>query len=269
MEQVDELKRRLDGIRPLSEGDAHLLWERYRSEMPVYVQGSNAIEGNTLTLGETVVVLQDGITVGGKTLREHLEAVNGAKAFGLMLDMAQSKRPITTNTVLALHEAVVAGEPHAGTWREGRAAITGTMHVTPSPLRVPELMRQALEQYEQDVASRHPIVAGAKLHYHIAAIHPFQDGNGRTARLVNNLHLVRHGFPPVLLRLEDGAPYIDALEKSHTAGPGGAPDLAPFIVFMMDVQERSLRHYLDVLETSHGASRGNLDVRGDRSDSGR
>jgi Fic family protein len=90
------------------------------------------------------------------------------------------------------------------------------------------------------------------LHYALAGIHPFQDGNGRTARLVNNLHLIQHGFPPVLLRLEDRAAYIDALEKSHTAGKSGAADAAPFLVFMTTMQEQSLNRYLKVIDVING-----------------
>jgi Fic family protein len=247
MESIDELRRRLDDLRPLAAGDIRTLWQRYHAEMPVYVQGTNAIEGNSLTLGETVVVLQEGVTIGGKTVREHLEVINGAKAFNLMLDMAQDTRPITTNTILAIHELVVAGEAHAGTWRKQNNRITGSRHVTPNWMKVPDLMKHAIESYQESHRTEHPVVAGAELHYAIANIHPFVDGNGRTARLVNNLHLLQHGYTPVLLRLEDRPRYIDALEQSHTVLVNNR-EPAPFIAFMIDMQEHSLRHYLRTLE---------------------
>jgi Fic family protein len=246
MKRVDELKARLTALRPLGQDDVRALWDRYRAEMPVFVQGSNAIEGNTLTLGETVVILQDGVTIGGKTMREHLEVINGAKAFLLMLDMAQARRPITTNTILALHEVVVAGEAYAGMWRKENNRITGSRHVTPNWMKVPDLMRQAVEDYNSGARLEHPVVAGAILHYAIASIHPFADGNGRTARLVNNLHLIQNGFPPVLLGREDRARYIEALEQSHTTGDDGDP--TPFTAFMTEMEERSLHHYVHALE---------------------
>ncbi len=105
MEHLSEAKARLDAMRPLWREQIERLWPMWVKEDALYVYASNAIEGNTLTLGETTVVLEDGVTIGGKTVKEHLEVINGAKAYALMLDMAKANRPITVNTLLAIHEA--------------------------------------------------------------------------------------------------------------------------------------------------------------------
>jgi Fic family protein len=250
MERIDQLKARLDALRPLSSEQLGALWPRFDAEKPVFVQTTNAIEGNRLTLGETSVVLQTGMTVGGKTIKEHLEVINSGKAFDLMLSMAQDRKAITRNTLLALHEAIVAGAPYAGSFRDVPVFISGApVHVPPEPEEVRPLMEKVFATYESDLATRHPIVAGAKLHYNLLTVHPFEDGNGRTARLVHNLHLVKHGFPPIIIdAVNDKPKYFDVLVEAQSSGEPGKGDPAPFIEYMTSLEERALLHYVDTLQ---------------------
>lgn len=251
MERITALKARLDALRPLSMEQIGNLWPRFEAEKPQFVQSTNAIEGNRLTVGETIVVLQEGVTIGGKTVREHLEVLNGGRAFDLMLSMAQEKRPITRNTLLALHDAIMSGEAHAGMFREQAVQIFGSDHVPPNPLKVPALMDDVFATYDEDVKTEHPVIAGAKLHFNVLTVHPFVDGNGRTARLVNNLHLIKHGFPPVIIDAVDDKPsYFDVLKKAQMEGEPGRGDPARFVAFMVGLEERSLKHYINVLEAS-------------------
>ncbi len=222
-------------------------------EDALYVYASNAIEGNTLTLGETTVVLEDGVTIGGKTVKEHLEVVNGAKAYALMLGMAKDSRPITVNTLLAVHETIVSGEEFAGMFRNGAVYIRGSQHVPPNAVHVRQLIDEMFDTYVRDVAEEHPVVAGAVLHFAIAHIHPFIDGNGRTARILNNLHLISHGYAPVLIDPVDDKPtYFEALRAASLAGKPGKGDPARFVDYMARMEQRSLDRYVRALETAHG-----------------
>lgn len=252
MEHLSEAKARLDAMRPLWREQIERLWPMWVKEDALYVYASNAIEGNTLTLGETTVILENGVTIGGKTVKEHLEVINGAKAYALMLDMAKANRPITVNTLLAIHESVVSGEEFAGMFRDGPVYIRGSQHVPPSAVKVQELIAETFETYVRDVAKEHAVVAGAKLHFAIAHIHPFVDGNGRMARIVNNLHLISHGFPPVLIDPVDDKPtYFEALRAASLAGEPAKGDPTPFVDYMIRMESRSLDRYIKALETAH------------------
>jgi len=254
MEHLSEAKARLDAMRPLSNERIERLWPMWVKEDALYVYTSNAIEGNTLTLSETTVVLEDGVTIGGKTVKEHLEVINGAKAYALMLDMAKDNRPITVNTLLALHESIVSGEPFAGMFRDGAVYIRGSQHVPPNAGKVRQLIAETFETYVRDVVEEHAVVAGAKLHFAIAHIHPFVDGNGRTARIVNNLHLISHGYPPVLIDPVDDKPtYFEALRAASLSGEPAKGDPAPFVDYMVQMEQRSLGRYIEALQTAYGS----------------
>ena len=226
------------------------MWDK---EDTLYVHASNAIEGNTLTLGETSVVVQYGVTIGGKTVKEHLEAINGVKAYHLMLGMAQNRRPITRNTILALHEALLSGEPHAGAFRDQPVYIRGARYVPPDYERIGELIDKAFDIYRVDVKAKNAIISGAKLAFNLVTIHPFVDGNGRLSRLVNNLHLIQHGYPPVLIEPgADKARYFDSLAKGQYGEDPFSCDPAPFVGYMIEKEYEAFDRYLKALDISHG-----------------
>jgi Fic family protein len=255
MEGIEELRRRLDRLRPLTDEQVSLLWPMWRTEDALYVYSTNAVEGSTLTLGETTVVLQHGVTIGQKTLREHLEAVDGQRAYRLMLDLAQKRAPIDRDAVLALHAAVVGDHAYAGQLRDHPVYIAGSMHVPPNYVKLSGLMDEMFQRYRRDSDGEHPVVAASRLHFDLLTIHPFADGNGRTARLVENLHLIQHGYAPILIGLDEKPRYFDVLQRGQLAVPG-VGDATEFVDYMRELEERALERYVRALETAHGRTFG-------------
>jgi Fic family protein len=180
---------------------------------------SNAVEGNTLTLQETMVVLE-GQTVGGKALREHLEAMDHAAAFDYVWTLATRSDPLALADVRAIHALVTRNTvpDGAGAWRTVGVRSTGSAHRPPDAFQVPLLMAAWVENANAAFAD-HPIARAATLHRQFVDIHPFLDGNGRTARLLTNLFLVRHGYIPALLVPEDRLTYYQALEAARADDP--------------------------------------------------
>lgn len=199
---------------------------------------SNAIEGNTLTLSETKLVIEEGITVGGKSLREHMEAKNTAKAYELIEELAHGKK-ITHDAMQKIHEALTKGIlEDAGMYRTKNVRITGAIKTPPSFSKVVKLMDELLDKVDR--SKRNPTETSAFLHHRFVEIHPFSDGNGRTARLLNNLYLMRHGYPPIILRKEDRAKYYKFLRTAD------ASNLAPFANFIARAVDEALMHYLSI-----------------------
>jgi Fic family protein len=238
LKRVDSLKAEWDAARPIP---ASLL-EQLRTDWEVLLTyHSNAIEGSTLTLGETKAILLDGITIGGKPLREHLEAINHREAMRLMTRLAQSGTPLLETELLELHRTILTGiqSEDAGVYRTVRVRVAGSMRIFPNPVKVPELMGAFVK--DVNVMQSHPVVTAARAHYGLVAIHPFADGNGRTARLLMNLLLLRHTFPPVLVPIELRARYYDALEAANNG------DLEPFDALMTSVVIAALERVLEVV----------------------
>ena len=181
---------------------------------------SNAIEGNTLTRRETALVVEKGLAVGGKSLREHLEATNHAAALDWVTEMARRKQSkITEQEILQIHAMILRGidDANAGRYRDVAVRISGSRVVLPNPIKVPELMED-LGRWLKSPGDLHPVELAAEAHYRLVTIHPFADGNGRTARLFMNLILITQGYPPALIRKRDRLAYIGALEKAQLGG---------------------------------------------------
>jgi Fic family protein len=178
--------------------------------------GSNAIEGNTLTLQETAVVLE-GQTVGGKPLRDHLEAVDHAAAFDFIWDLAVRHEPLTAHNVRTIHALVTRNtlSQGSGAWRTVGVRITASPHQPPDAIHVPSLMEAWVQQCTQPLRGEHPLVRAARLHADFVSIHPFLDGNGHTARLLTNLDLIRCGYVPALLLPQDRLAYYQALDATR------------------------------------------------------
>jgi Fic family protein len=215
IERIDAKKRRLDSYRPM----VPALVRRLQTDVRLLTTyHSNAIEGNTLTLRETQAVLEHGITVGGHTLREHLEATNHAEAFDELLRLVDQRTPITRKTILHLHRLVFDKiDPTAGSFRTIPVHIRGANLVPPHPSNVPDYIEQwiawvADETHRQE---HHPVVWAAIAHHGFEAVHPFEDGNGRVGRLLLNLMLLREGFPPALVLREWRLGYIHALDAAN------------------------------------------------------
>ena len=212
LHEIDRLKSQIEALGPLPAETLASLREDWEV---VHTYNSNAIEGNTLTLGETKAVLLDGITISGKPLREHLEAVNHREAMRLMFRMAETSKPVTESDVLELHRVILTGiqSDEAGMYRCVPVRVAGSMRVFPNALKVAALMAEMLRDINE--TTRHPVQKAARAHYGLVAIHPFVDGNGRTARLLMNLLLLRAGYAPALLQVTERARYYDTLEAAN------------------------------------------------------
>ncbi|MGE4170108.1 MAG: Fic family protein [Candidatus Margulisiibacteriota bacterium] len=230
-------KIHLDSLRPLPPALVHNLEEWFRIEL---TYTSNAIEGNTLSRKETALVVEKGLTIGGKSIREHLEAINHDHALGLIHSLTeQTKTAITAPTILAIHSLILKGidADNAGRYRTVPVRISGSEVVLPNPRKVPDLMEDFIQWLH--TSTTHPVELAAQAHYKLVSIHPFVDGNGRTARLVMNLLLLMHGYPAAIIRKTDRLSYITALEKAQLGGP-----LTPYKNLIKKAVNRSLDLYL-------------------------
>lgn len=210
---TDELQARIDGLRPLSPEEARQLRAYYRIGL---TWSSNALEGNTLTESETRVVVEDGLTIGGRSLREHMEAVGHAEACDAMHELAAGSL-FTEPDILRLHWLIYhrIDEAQAGRWRSDRVFVTGSRHAFPPPEEVPSLMAEWLAGLPALRDAEHPVVFAARLHQGFTAIHPFVDANGHVARLLMNLVLLQAGRLPTIIPPILRVDYIAALERAH------------------------------------------------------
>lgn len=240
--QIDTKKQRLDAYRPLPPELVKNLDEWFRVEL---TYTSNAIEGNTLTRQETALVVEKGLTVAGKSLREHLEAINHAQALDFIAALVTKPRQeLSENDILDIHNLILQSidNLNAGRYRRVSVRIAGSTVVMPNWAKVPDLMNAFYEWLQHDSIS-HPVLLAADAHYTFVSIHPFIDGNGRTARLLMNLLLLQQGYPPALIRKEDRRQYINALEQAQLGGP-----LDDYYRVIGEAVERSLDIYLEALE---------------------
>ena len=238
IDEIKDKKAALDALRPLSSAALAQIQKHYDVEL---TYTSNAIEGNTLTLRETAEVIEHGITVGGKPLRDHLEAVDHYDALIWMRSLAATTTAVTESTVCELHRRIVArSQPGAaGLYSDLPRRSAGSPVVFPNPTKIPPLMQQ-FGAWVQTPAPDPAFVFEA--HFRLTAIHPFGDGNGRTARLLMNLLLIRSGYPPVSVRPQDRKDYLDALEHGSMT-----EDLGPFQTLMHARLGSTLGEYLGVL----------------------
>lgn len=210
--RIAEKRAALDARRPLPPATLRVLHADLQVRLTFH---SNAIEGNTLSLRETQLVIEQGITIGGHTLQEHLEATNHAAAYAQMAALADAATPITLATVLELHRLVTDGildEP--GQLRRGAVSIRGSQLVPPPARQVPGLMEEWVGWLSGEGRRYDPVTRAAVAHHGLLAVHPFLDGNGRTARLLLNLLLMREGYPPALLLQEWRFGYLEALAQA-------------------------------------------------------
>jgi len=241
-------KRQLDGHRPLDIELVRNLDDWFRIEL---TYTSNALEGNTLSRKETVLVVEKGLTVGGKTLKEHLEATNHAHALDhIRALLNRNINTITQEDILSIHSTILSGidDENAGYYRRVPVRISGSTVVIPNPLKLPDKMRDFVT-WIQEMQGIHPVQFAAQAHYDLVTIHPFIDGNGRTARLLMNLILMMQGYPPAIIRKNERLIYISALEKAQLGG--SSEDYFKLIAKCVD---RSLDIYLNAIEGAPGPS---------------
>ena len=210
LSQIDRKKRELDTRRPLTEGELERLNEEFVVE---YTYNSNAIEGNTLTLRETDLVLR-GLTVASKPLKDHLEAVGHKDAFDFVRELVKENAPLSEHNIKQIHYLVLADKKQdRGVYRRVPVHIMGAHHEPAQPYLIEPKMEQLLQAYKDD--TEHIITKLARFHIEFEGIHPFIDGNGRTGRLLVNLELMKAGYPPIDIKFKDRMKYYDAFDAYH------------------------------------------------------
>ena len=215
-ETIDSLKNKLDAQRPLSPSIIKNLQEDLILRWTYH---SNAIEGNTLTLLETKVVLE-GITVGGKALREHFEAINHRNAIYYVEDIIKKEEPFSEWQIRNIHQLILKNidDENAGRYRQQNVLISGATNTPPDYTLLNDKMAQFIDWYNTEADLIHPIARAAKVHADFVGIHPFIDGNGRTSRLLMNLELMKAGYPPCVITVENRLAYYEALDQWRASG---------------------------------------------------
>jgi Fic family protein len=242
LQKITEKQKRLGSFRPLPPELVKNLDEWFKIEL---TYTSNAIEGNTLTRQETALVVEKGFTIGGKSLNEHLEAINHAQALEYIKSLAGKKRRnIGEKDLLDIHHIILSkiDDTNAGRYRSVSVRIAGSTVVMPNPAKVPALMSEFMGWLHSRNAD-HPVKIAADAHFKFVSIHPFTDGNGRTARLLMNLLLMQEGYPPALIKKEDRLKYINAVEKGQLTG-----EMDDYYRVIYGSIETSLDIYLKALE---------------------
>lgn len=238
---IDTLKAAIDQHRPFSKTLADSLHDKLIVE---WTYNSNAIEGNTLTMSETKVVLE-GITIGGKSLVEHFETINHREAILFVEDLVSEKESLSEWNIKSIHSLILKGidNQNAGKYRTANVVISGAKHIPPKHYEVSQLMQKLIVEYQNDWQKYHPLVRAALLHGEFVKIHPFIDGNGRTSRLLLNFELMKNGFTPIIIKNESRAKYYDVLDLAHTT-----MNYEPFIQLVSELVIESEKLWLLVLE---------------------
>lgn len=237
--KIEENKKTLQKL--LKNKDNQIILDKWLKTELAYT--SNAIEGNTLTRKETELAIEEKITSGAKPINDYLEAVNHAKAFDFIMESAKNNVKIDEYYILKIHKIILTGinDTNAGFYRSVRVRISGSQTILPNPLKVPELMddfSKWLMQKDDDM-----LIKAIEAHYRLVSIHPFIDGNGRTARLLLNSILMENGYAPIIIRPIDRKRYLSALETYQTQ-----ENKEPYYRFMLSAMNRSLKMMIDLLD---------------------
>lgn len=240
LKRITEKKEKLDSLRPLSPELEKNLYDWFKVAL---TYTSNAIEGNTLSLAETAQVIEKQITIGGKSITEHLEALNHAQAVDFVKNLARKKQreQIEVADILAIHKIILQkiNDEWAGRFRMIPVRVVGSTVACPNYAKVPALMDDLIVAIHN--VQEHSATLAAYAHLQLAAIHPFIDGNGRTARLLMNLLLLQEGYPLIIISEKDRKLYINGIQK---ALQGDTPD---YYTFMYTAIENSLDQYLEAI----------------------
>lgn len=239
--RLEEKKQQLDALRPLPDYALRSLRQSLRTE---FSHHSTAIEGNSLTLSETRIVLEDGLTVKGKSLHEHFEVHNHHEALAFVERLSEGALPLSTHQLHEIHALLLQKIEHdfTGRYRTMGVRITGANFVPPNALKVATLMDELMAWCHNLPVAVHPVIKAAVFHHRFVWIHPYFDGNGRTARLATALLLMQAGYPPAFILVQDRKRYYTALNAAN------AGNYEPFIRMMLLATERSLDLYLAVLQ---------------------
>ena len=240
--RLEEKLAKINKLRPLPKSAVQKLREKFQIEM---TYNSNAIEGNSLTLKETFLVINEGITIKGKPLKDHLEAKDHHTALEYLYDLVDKDKKHTISEMLIrnLHQIIIqeTDKEWAGRYRNANVIIGGADHTPPDALQVPQKMQDLIHLLNLQKNKIHIIELSALLHHKLVYIHPFFDGNGRTSRLIMNLLLMQAGYPLAIILKNDRKKYYNVLDKADSG------KYEPLIKFIAQSVERSLDIYLETL----------------------
>ena len=238
LSKIEELKKELDSKRPLTEGELQSLNDEFIVE---FTYNSNAIEGNTLTLRETDLVLR-GLTIDKKPLKDHMEAIGHKEAFNFVSDMVKNNVEISESVIKQIHYLVLADKPQdRGVYRKIPVIIAGARNTPVQPFLIETKLQELLEWYKN--ANVDLVTKLARFHIEFESIHPFIDGNGRTGRLIVNLELMKLGYPPIDIKFNDRKAYYDAFDAYHIRG-----DLKPMVKLFGRYLYERMSKYIEILK---------------------
>jgi Fic family protein len=240
LEQIDAMKTKLDKFRQF---DSYRIAQALELE---YTFESNRIEGNTLTLRETDLVINEGLTISGKSMREHLEVINHQEAIGYIKHLMEKNALLNEREVLSIHNLILRGihPEDAGRYRKVQVMIKGSAYMPPQPFMVSKEMEDFFIWYETNKNNMHPILLAGEMHERLVTIHPFIDGNGRTSRLVMNLILLQHGYVIANIKgdYDSRMRYYNALETAQTKH-----NKEDFLLFVAQIEKESLERYISII----------------------
>ncbi len=239
--KIDNLLSRLNKCRPLTEGEL----QRLRDEFLIdFTYNSNAIEGNTLTLQETALIINEGITIAKKPLKEHLEVMGHKDAYFYIEELVKQKADLSEKVIKDIHSLVLMDKPRdKGVYRRLPVRIMGAVHEPPEPYLVPVQMNELILEYNKMRKTMHPVEQAALFHLRFESIHPFIDGNGRTGRLLLNLELMKDGFPAINVKFGDRSRYYDCFTAYHKSQ--GDPE--SMVNLIAEYVEETLERYLEIV----------------------
>lgn len=240
LDEIDVLKNKLNKYRAF---DSFRITQALELE---YIFESNRIEGNTLTLRETDLVINEGLTVSGKSMREHLEAINHVEAIGYIKQLVERNFAFNERELLTVHNLILRGihPEDAGKYRKVQVMIKGSAHMPPQPYLVAKEMEDYFIWMDQHKNKLHPVVLAAEMHERLVTIHPFIDGNGRTSRLIMNFILLQHGYVIANIKgeYETRMKYYQTLETAQTK-----QNKEDFILFIAQTEKECLERYLSII----------------------
>lgn len=241
LDSIEEKKQELDRFRPLPRAVVQRLEEQFSLE---WIYNSNAIEGNTLTLRETEIVLNRGLTIGNKTLREHFEVLNHKEGIRCLEEFVERKHELSEEFIRGMHAVILKNidEREAGNYRTINVRMLGAAHIPPNPVKIPALMKEFMAEYYKNKNAMPMPELAAWIHYRFVCIHPFIGGNGRTSRILMNLVLMQNGYPPAIILNVDRKKYYEALRRADLDKPND------FFNFIGRAIERSLMIYLNSIQ---------------------